>query len=405
MPEFNCRLATLSGEIIERSHTAADEAALRRDLEAKDYLVLEIRRRNPIIQQLLSLFSLKPKVSSQEFLIFNQELAALLRAGLPVLQSLDILLEGRDNATFRRALSDVRERVKSGESLSEAFAAQGDLFPKLYSASLASGERSGELSTVLKRFIAYSQNIMTVRKKVVSALIYPAVLVVLSIGLVALMVFYIIPKFNTFLQEFAVDLPWLTVALVRTAVFCTEHWQIMSLAIFGVMVSFLAWKKTDQGQRVLDRVKLRLPLVGGIIHDYAQNRFTRTLATLTAGGIPLVPSLEIAARAVGNLLFEQEMFKVAGKVREGQSLWESLEETGLVSDIGVEMIKVGESTGALVDMLNDVSGFVDEEIDHKLQRIVSLMEPIMLVVMAVVVGGMLLAVYLPLIQAYGQSRA
>jgi type IV pilus assembly protein PilC len=405
MPDFTCRLATLSGEIIERSYTSSDEASLRRELEAKEYLVLELQRSNPILQQILSLFALRPRVSQKEFLFFNQELSALLRAGLPVLQSLDILLERRENPTFKRALTDIRERVKSGESLSEAFAAQRDLFPPLYAASLASGERSGELATVLKRFIAYSQNIMAVRRKVVSAMIYPLILVALSFGLVGLMVFYIIPKFNVFLEEFEVELPMLTVALVKTALFCTEHWKPILGGLFVVVVVFLAWRKSRAGKLVMDRLKLRIPLVGGIMHDYAQNRFTRTLATLQAGGIPLVNSLEIAAKAVGNTLFEKELFGVAGRVREGQALWESLEETRLISDIAVEMIKVGESTGALVDMLNDVSDFVDEEIDHKLQRIVSLMEPIMLVVMAVVVGGMLLAVYLPLIQAYGQARA
>jgi type IV pilus assembly protein PilC len=404
MPEFSCRLATPNGEIIERTHVSTDETSLRRELEAGDYLILDLRQRNPILLQLGSLLRVKPTVSAKEFLFFNQELSALLKAGLPVLQSLDILLERRKNQAFKRALTDVRERVKAGESLSDAFQAQGEMFPSLYAASLASGERSGELPTVLTRFIAYSQNILAVRKKVVSALVYPMILIGLSLALVALMVFYIIPKFSEFLSDFGTDLPIITEIIFQGSMLALEHWKLILAVVLGSTVGFLAWHRSGAGRMFVDRVKLKIPVIGGIAHDYAQNRFTRTLATLQAGGIPLVTSLEIAARAVGNAVFEKELFRVAGKVREGQALWESLEETGLISDIAIEMIKVGESTGALVEMLNEVSGFVDQEIEHRLQRMVSLIEPMMLVFMAVVVGAMLMAVYLPLIEAIGQSR-
>jgi type IV pilus assembly protein PilC len=194
MPEFMCRVATPAGEVFERSYVAEDEAALRRDLDSQDLMVLDFRRRNPLLQQLAKTFRIKGNVSGREFLLFNQELSALVRAGLPIVPSLDILLERRKNEAFKRALLDVRDRVKSGEALSEAFTAQGDMFPPLYSASLASGERSGELANVLQRFIAYSQKLLGIQRKVVSALIYPIILLVLSSGLVALMVFFIIPK-------------------------------------------------------------------------------------------------------------------------------------------------------------------------------------------------------------------
>ncbi len=404
MPEFSCRIATPAGEIVERSYTANDEASLRHELEGKDYLVLDLRRHSALASQVATMFRVRPRVSPKEFLLFNQELSALLKAGLPVLQSLNVLLERRKNPVFRRALADIRERVRSGESLSEAFAAQGDLFPKLYAATLASGERTGELPTVLRRYIEYSRNLLAVRRKVAAALVYPAVLVTLMIGLVLLMVFYIIPRFKTFLTDFGTDLPFITVALLTVTDFCVAHWvELLVGAVVGV-ASLVTWRRSEAGRRALDRIQLRLPVLGGIARDYAQNRFTRTLATLQAGGIPLVTSLEIAARAVGNSVFEERLFRVASRVREGQALWESLEETGLMSDIAVEMVKVGESTGALVEMLNDVSDFVDQEIDQRLQRAVSLIEPAMLVFMAFVVAGMLLAIYYPMLQAYGSSR-
>jgi len=397
MPEFQARVAAPSGEIIERAYTAESEAALRRELEDDEFLVLELRQRSALLQKL----AFRPRVSAREFMFFNQEMSALIKAGLPILASLDILIERRKNERFRRALMDVRNRVKSGESLSEAFAAQGELFPRLYSASLASGERSGELHSVLQRFIAYSRSVMEVRRKVVSALIYPCILMTLSVILIAILVFYVIPRFNEFLVTLGTELPLITRVLVAVATFCRDNGLILLAVVAGSAVALMLWTRTEAGRYAMNRVSLRIPLIGKVIHDYAQNRFTRTLGTLQAGGIPLVTSLELSAHAVGNRVFERALLDVTNRVREGQSLWESLERTALVSDIAVEMVKVGESTGALDEMLGAASDFTDEEIDYRLTKIVSLIEPLMLVFMAVVVGVMLASMYLPLLTAVG----
>jgi type IV pilus assembly protein PilC len=405
MPEFVCRVAMPSGEVVERTYVRADEAALRHDLENQDLLVLDLRRRNPWMHEILRALRLRGTIPSRDFLFFNQEFRALIRAGLPIVQSLEILLERRKHKVFRNALVDVRDRVKAGQSLSEAFAAHGSLFPPLYSASLASGERSGELVSVLERFVAYLQKILGIRRKVVSALIYPAVLIVLSILLIMLMVFFIIPKFQEFLSDFGSDLPLITKIIVNSSMFLAGHWVL----ILGALVAglgFLAWwGRTEPGRMAFDRFKLRLPLVGTVISEYAQNRFTRTLGTLQSGGIPLVTSLELAARAVGNSVFEHHLLQVTEKVREGQALWQSLDDTELFSDITIQMIKVGESTGALDEMLQSSSDFTDEEIDSNLSRMMSLVEPLMLIFLAVVVGTMLFSIYYPLIQAYGKSTA
>ncbi len=401
MPEFQCRVATPTGDVVERKYVAEDESSLRRDLENQDMMLLDVRRSNPALQQLARMFRLKGSVSSSEFLIFNKEFIALVRAGLPIVPSLDILLERRKNQTFRTALVDIRDRVKGGEALSEAFAAQGDLFPSLYAASLASGERSGELASVLERFIGYSERVLKIQRKVISALIYPVILLTLSAVLVGVMIFFIIPKFNEFLVEFGQDLPLLTQIIVGIALFCRDRWQFIAVMLISSFVGFFIWNRSASGRYMIDSFKLRLPLVGSVIRNYAQNRFTRTLGTLQAGGIPLVTSLELSARAVGNMVFERDLVEVTGKVREGQALWESLDSTGLISDINVQMIRVGESTGALVEMLQNASDFTDEEIDTQLTRLVTLVEPLMLVFMAVIVAVMLLSIYLPLMQAYG----
>lgn len=404
MPEFLCRVATGSGDVVERKYMAVDEPALRRDLENQDLMVLDVRRSNPFVQQIARMLRIKGSVSSREFLIFNKELSALVRAGLPIVPTLTILLERRKNVAFRQALMDIRDRVKSGESLSEAFAAQEDMFPPLYAASLASGERSGEMASVLARFIDYSQRVLAIQRKVVSALIYPAILFTLSIGLVSLMIFFIIPKFNEFLQDFGEELPLITQIIVGFALFCKERWQIIVAGAVAGFIGYLAWQRTPSGRYTIDSVKIRIPVFGEIVRNYAQNRFTRTLGTLQAGGIPLVTSLELASHAVGNVVFERELNEVTTRVREGESLWESLDKTGLISDINIQMIRVGESTGALVEMLENASEFTDEEVDTQLSRMVTMIEPAMLVFMAIIVATMLLSIYLPMIQLYGSAQ-
>jgi type IV pilus assembly protein PilC len=405
MPEFTCRVATPSGEVFDKVYTGADENALRRDLENQDLMILDVRRRNPVVHQLMRALRLQGGIASREFLFFNQELRALLHAGLPIVPSLDILLERRKNKVFRNSLIDVRDRVKGGEALSDAFAAQGDLYPPLYAASLASGERSGELASVIERYVAYLQKVISIRRKVVSALIYPAILVTLALALIALMVFFIIPKFNEFLVDFGAELPLITKIVVNTSTFAVSQWKVIVGVAVGGFLLLAWWGRTETGRYALDRLRLRLPLVGHVVSEYCQNRFTRTLGTLQAGGIPLVTSLELSARAVGNAVFEQHLLIVANKVREGEALWESLDKTGLFSDLTVQMVRVGESTGALDEMLKNASDFTDEEIDANLDRLMSMVEPMMLVFMALVVATMLLSIYYPLINAYSQTTA
>jgi type IV pilus assembly protein PilC len=404
MPQFVCRMALPTGEIVERAVVADSEAALRREMEEKEMLVLELRRQNPVFSAIGEALAVRSRIASREFLFFNQEFSALLRAGLPILTSLDILIERRKNLVFKKALSNIRERVKSGESLSDAFLAQGELFPKLYAASLASGERSGELPNVLKRYIAYTRSILAIQKKVVGALVYPAILVCVSIVIVVIMIFKVIPTFAGLFHELGTDLPWMTELLVNGSTFLQSMWQPIVALVVGGFAAFVFWKRSPRGRVGFDRLKMRLPLVGGVIRDYAQNRFTRTLSTLLAGGIPLVTSLELAARAVGNYVLEKQLMDVTVRVREGQSLWESLERTGYISEMAVEMVKVGESTGSLVEMLDNASEFSEEEIDYRLSNMVTMIEPLMLVFMAVIVTGMILAIYMPLFQAVGQSK-
>ncbi len=404
MAEYVCRLGTATGQVIERTYAAQSEDELRREFAEKDFLVFSIRRK-AVAASLLDPTTLRRRrISPKEFLVFNQELASLITAGLPILSSLDILIERRKNLLFRRILVDVRDQVKSGTSLSEAFGSHGDLFPQLYSSSLASGERSGEIATVLRRYIGYMKTVLSMRKKITAALIYPCILAAMALGLIFVLVTWILPNFQALFQDMGTDLPLITRVLLAGVGGFRDNLLLIVPGTVLAVAALVVYKRSEAGAMAWDRYKLRIPFFGRIFLKYAITRFCRTLATLVQGGIPLVSSLEIAARSVGNRLFETETLKVATKVREGQALWESLEKTGLMTDMAVEMVKVGESTGALEEMLSNVATFYDDEIDTDLTTIVSLVEPALLLCMGGVVVVMLLSIYLPLIKSYTASN-
>jgi type IV pilus assembly protein PilC len=401
MPEFYARLGTPDGSILERSFTAESEKALRGELN-QQYLVLGIRRKSTLTSLVPGLGP-KRTIKMKEFLLFNQELASLLKAGLPIVASLDILTERRKNPVFKRALVDVRDKVRGGSSLSEAFLEQGDLFPRIYGSTLASGERSGEIANVLQRYVVYQKTLMNTRRKVMSALIYPACLFALSIAVIFILITMVVPKFVDFYADLGADLPLITRVLLGVSAMVTDYYYVMIAAVVGGVIAFRAWQRTESGRLALDRIRLRIPLVGGILHRFAATRFVRTLATLLAGGIPAVAAIGIAGRAVGNLVFERALLDVERQVREGTGLWQALDDTHLFSDIAIEMTKVGESTGALADMLGNVAEFYDEEIDTRLGTIMALLEPVMLIFMGIIVAMMLLAIYLPLLKSYSQT--
>ena len=402
MPEFIAKVGTTDGIVMERTFTADSEDALRSDLLGKEYLVFDVRRKGGWLDALPGFGSARV-VRMKEFLLFNQELAALIRAGLPIIASLEILIERRKNQAFKKALMDVRDKVRGGASMSEAFQSQGEMFPGIYSATLASGERSGEIANVLLRYISYQKTMMGLKRKVTGALIYPAILFVLMIGLIAILITWVVPKFTDFYKDFGADLPLLTRLLIGVSSFVTQNVLFLVVGVVVALGAIRAWLQTPAGKLGRDRILVRVPIIGPVFHRFAVSRFTRTLGTLIAGGIPAVTALGMSARAVGNLDFESRLLDVERKVREGSSLWESLEATGLFNDIALEMTRVGESTGSLADMLANVSDFYDEEIETRIATIMVFIEPIMLVVMGSFVVLIMLAIYLPLLRSYAQS--
>jgi type IV pilus assembly protein PilC len=391
--EYICKVGTPAGEVVEQSFNAPDEAALRSELEQKGFYLFSVRREGA------SLRLRKQKIPADMLLIFGQELAALLKAGLPLLQSLDIMLERQRHPVFHRSLETVRDKVKSGVALSEAFRAEGALYPPMLSASIVAGERSGNLEGVLRRFVQYVRLTQTLRKKAISAAVYPAVLLVTMAGLVSVLVVRVIPEFEKFYQGLDVQLPLATRALLVISLVVRDHVHWILLVIVGSVVGARLWLARPGSGVILDRFWLRVPFVGGLMRMYATSQLARTLAALLAGGLPLLNAIEVAAASLGNRAMALALGSASQEVREGKSLTNALESTHMLENLPLEMIKVGEQTGALGDMLNAISDFYDEELDNRMARIMALVEPVMVVLMAVIVAGMLLAFYLPLFQA------
>jgi type IV pilus assembly protein PilC len=394
--EFRCRLGTTSGEIIEGVYVAQSEAALRRELEDKGLHVLSLKPRLGLGG--ISFGGPSRKITRHEFLVFNQELATLLKAGMPLVQSLDILRSRLKNPVFKSVLDDVHEKVRAGTALSDAFAAHGDLFPSVYTASLMAGERSGNLDAVLRRFVAYSKTIDTVRSKTISAMIYPIILIALAVVLVGIIVVKVVPTFAEFYSSFNAELPLSTRIIVGLSDFIRAQFFLILIAVGGGAIAFYTWLKQPGRGAQLDKLMIKLPLIGASFHKFTTSQLARTLATLLSGGIPLVNALEIAARSTGNRYMGRELETVAVRVREGQGFASTLLERQTVPDVAIKMIEVGESTGALTEMLNSLADFYDEEIDTEVARFVTLIEPAMLVFMGVVIAGIVLALYLPLFQ-------
>ncbi|MGE3956320.1 MAG: type II secretion system F family protein [Vicinamibacterales bacterium] len=395
--EFHCRLASSTGEIVEGVYVADSEARLRHELEEKGLYVLALKPRGAVAGIPFRLPN-RSTISMREFLVFNQELATLLKAGMPLVQSLDLLKRRVTTPLFRGVLDDVHERVRAGAALSDAFAAQGSLFPSIYTASLVAGERSGNLDAVLRRFVEYTKILATVKRKTLSALIYPAILTALASGVVAIIVLWAVPNFADFYASFGAELPLVTQVIVAVSDILRRHYLIILLAIGGAVAFFMSWIRQPGRRAVLDRLLLRLPFVGEIAAKFATSQMARTLATLLSGGLPLVNALDIAARSVGNQFMARELDVVGTRVREGVAFSAALEARGVFPEVAVKMAEVGESTGALQDMLNTVADFYDEEISTNMERFVTVIEPVLLVVMGMVIAGLLLALYMPLFQ-------
>ncbi len=395
MPEFVCRLGAPNGSVVEQRRVAASMDALRRELEAEGFHIFDLSAARSRFR--VPFLSRSDRVSGQDFLLFNTQLKTLLHAGMPLAQSLDLLKEQQTSPHFRALLDKVHQQLTTGVALSDAFLALGDTFPRLYANSLRAGERTGELEQVIGRYVEYQRLVEAVRRKIVGALTYPAVLIVLAAGLVVILMTYVIPSFSQFYLQFESELPLPTRLVIGSADFLSNN---LILIVVGLIVSsyfFRVWRTSPAGRLITDRWKLKLPLVGGLTHLFALSQFSRSMSILLGGGTPMVPAVETSSASVSNAYISELFLGCVQEVQEGRPLSDALLDTGYLPDMALAMIRVGEATGALPEMLTHTSDFFDESIEFTLGRIVTLIEPIILVVMGLIVAGLLLSVYYPLL--------
>jgi len=395
--EFRCRLGTPGGDIIEGIYVADSEARLRRELEEKGLYVLAIKRGGAFGLGSLGI-PRRRRIATREFLVFNQELATLLKAGMPLVQSLEILRRRVSNPVFKSVLDDVYDRVRSGSSLSEAFESHGGMFPGVYTASLLAGEKSGSLEQVIRRYVAYVKVVSGVKRKTISALVYPAILLLLSVGVVSIIVLRVVPEFGAFYDQFGAELPLSTRIIVAISNFAGSYFVLLLLTIAAVSLTFWAWLRRPGSRVRFDRWVLKIPALGGIAQKFATSQAARTLATLLGGGIPLVNAIDVAARSIQNRYLARELQTAGQQVREGRALSAAMNDSGAFPDVSIKMVEVGEQTGALQEMLNSLADFYDEEIETNLGRFITVIEPALLVIMGVIIAALLLSLYMPLFQ-------
>jgi type IV pilus assembly protein PilC len=389
MAEFVIKLADERGRVQEQVQTAATAEELRARFAHAGYHVFSVRARSGFAG------IKRRKVKLEPFLIFNQQFLTLIRAGLPIMGSLQMLAKNQKNAHFSAQLDDVSGRVKTGESLSSAFEAQSG-FPVMYTTTLLAGERSGNLLEVLERYVSFQRISLTFRKKLITSLIYPCVLMVLVTALVFFMFAYVVPQFAALYDQIGSKLPAMTVALLSFSKWLNHNLLWIALIVLGTGFGVYRFSITELGRDFVDGFRIRMPIFGKIWLKYQVALFARTLSTLLTGGLPLVPSLETAARSISSRRVSKAVFKSISTVREGKSLAEALEQTGVFPDLAAEMITVGEQTGALPAMLNSVADFFEEDVATALTASLALIEPAILIIMGVVVVFILISLYLPI---------
>jgi type IV pilus assembly protein PilC len=392
--EYLLRYADARGHIHERVAEADSEREARERLTHQGYLVYSIRARD-FGARMGNLGRRKKSVNLEKFLIFNQQFVTLVRAGLPILKGLDLLADRLTDPKMSRYIKAVRDDVKEGSVLSDAFARQG-VFPPIYITSILAGEKSGSLVEVLDRFLTYQKLTLAVRKKLLVSLLYPAVLIVLVVCLVVFLVTYVVPNFAVLYSSMQATLPAPTRILIAVG---TTARNYVLLGVAGVIVAILGawlWSRRESSKATLDRWKMKMPLFGEIWLKYQVAQFSRVLSTLLIGGIPLLQALDTSGRSSGTVLLKRALEKTATQVREGRSLSQSLSTTGIFPSLAIDMMEVGESTGALPTMLGSVAEFYDEDVANRTTAVLSLIEPAIMIFMGIFVAFVLVALYLPI---------
>jgi type IV pilus assembly protein PilC len=402
MAEFICRLGTPAGEVVTRTVEAPGINEARAHLEREGFKVFNVTPPKTSGVTALTHFGrlgAQARVKANDFLLFNQQLAALIRAGIPILQAISMLRKRAASARLRAVLGDVEDEIRGGSALSEAFAAQGQIFPRIYTASILAGERSGALDEVLSRYVTYMRRSVGLRRKIRGALAYPVFLLFASLCMITFLSVYVVPRMSELFTGFAGDLPLPTKIVVGLSHWLTANVFWFGPLVIGGAVLFYLWSRTLHGRLKLDAFVLKIPFAGQLVVQLSVAQATRSLATLLAGGITLVESWEIASESISNRELRRRSAAILPMIREGRSFTESLESAAWLPLLALDMIGIGERSGSLREMLDEVAVFYDAESEVRLEQLTTTLEPAILVVMGGVVVTILLAIYLPIIRS------
>jgi type IV pilus assembly protein PilC len=399
MSEYICRLGTPTGEVITKIVEAAGAAEARALLESEGYRVFSVAGTSEGLSSLVTGGTKGKKIKQADFLLFNQQLSALLRAGIPVLQSINLLKTRSASSRLRSVLADVEEKIKNGIPLSEAFESQG-IFPRIYTASILAGERSGALDDVLARFVDYLRRSVGVSRKLRGALAYPAFLLIAAMLMVSFLTLYIVPRMSDLFKSLSANrtLPTITLVVlwISNTLAANIFWLLPLVIVLALSVAF--WLRTNTGKLFLHKLLLKIPIAGQLIRNIATAQLARSLSTLISGGITVPEAWDISSQAIGNLELRRRSQTVLPMIREGRGFTESLEMANWVPDLALDMIGIGERSGSLREMLDEVATFYDAEAEVRLEQFTTLLEPAILVLMAAIIVAILLAIYLPIIQ-------
>jgi len=396
MPHFLCKIGTGGGRIVEKQYQSTSQQQLRQTLKDQGFHVIAVRR------QLLRGLSLTTgqggKLTGNRFISFNQELLVLLRSGLPVLQVFDTQLEQLESGFFRDVLLAVREDVRGGSSLSDAFSAFPQIFPPLYLAALKAGEKTGDLPKTMKRYLVYQKRVENIRSKVRGASFYPLILTAAAVAVVVFLMLFVVPRFTEIYTDANVELPFITQVLITLSHLFLQYWYLFPLLCILFSLAVRGMLNHPKGRLWYDRSRLRIPFLGRLWRDYALASFSRTLGTTLGSGTPLVEGMRMSRGTLNNLSLEMKLGEAIHRIEEGSSLSAALARTGFFTPLALRMVSVGETSGALTDMLEDLSDYYDNQVEGYLSRLTTMIEPVLMMSMGLLIAFIIVAMYVPIFQ-------
>jgi len=399
MPSYQCKIGMADGRIVDKVFDSTTSDQLRESLQEQGFHVFRIRR------QSLAFFQggqhKSARMTGRRFLSFNQELLVLLRSGLPVLQIFDTQIEQMEAGTFRDIIGEIREEIRGGNSLSEAFSKFPRVFPSLYVAAIKAGEKTGDLPETISRFLEYQKRVEAIRAKVRSASFYPLLLTSAAVIVVVFLMLFVVPRFTQIYADANVALPLMTRALIGISGLIGSYWYLILIALVVAVMLTRSLIHSSRGRLRIDRLLLHIPFLGGLKTEYALSGFNRTLGTTLASGTPLVPAMQMSRGTLNNLSLEQEMIQAIRRVEEGSSLSDSLKRTGFFPPLAVRMVTVGETSGSLTTMLSDIADYYEAEVEHRLTRLTTMIEPILMMIMGLMIAFIIVAMYVPIFQLAG----